>query len=203
MARGVANDDVTRTLRNRLSQGRRLRARQTQSVPSVAGASHDFGVDLPAARARRALFRVENAADGTRDSKIADVRRLLAEEAAPAYTRYVAQRTGAVPGGGMEHVFAFAFDRAARDGSAAALRLLMEHAQGADRYVAQAAETLLTGGKTFVLPHAVDDLDESAPLRRLGTVTDSIEKALRTGHSDRATFRRLLNDFAAIELSAS
>ena len=190
-----AGDDVTLKFLGRLKDGRRLRG-QRRLV--AEGATVEVDVGLPSAWARRGLFLVET---GGAEADVAAVRRQLEVGAGSAYGRYVAQRAGWRVAGGMENVFAFAFDRAVRAGSAAALRMLMDHAQGVDRYVVQSATSLLEGGAAGVLPGFVNDLDAQAPLRRLGGMTAGIGAALKRGVGQPTDFIRLYNDFAASGLS--
>ncbi|MCX7380582.1 MAG: tetratricopeptide repeat protein [Alphaproteobacteria bacterium] len=227
-AAGLA-DEVTAELQQQLHEGRRQLRHQSTRAPQATGLavtaaaavqfdlSREFTdpaqatgvavpeaaaqVDLPDARARRALFRAECGDD--RAAGLAEVRRLLDEDGASAYTRYVARRTGVVSGDGMGHVFAYAFDRAAQAGSGAALRALLDHAQGADRYVVRSAQALMAGDAESPAVLGANDIDAGSALRRFAGVAGTINGALRGGHADHSAMLRLLRDFAAAELSAA
>lgn len=83
----------------------------------------DPGFGLGGATARRALFRAEVAPDP--EPHLAEIRRLLSADPALAYLRYAAQRSNAAESlPWRDTAFAFAFARAAREGSAAAMRAL-------------------------------------------------------------------------------
>ena len=162
----------------------------------------DPGVDLASGRARRALFRVETAVGPARAAALDEVRRLLAADRGLAYTRYVAQRTGAAGAGGrIETEFAFAFDRAARQGSTQAFEALAASAFGLRPFVARSGLVLLSGGTDFAVPPGANDAEPSSAARRFATLTGEIGAAMRLPNADRALYLRLVADFAAADLS--
>jgi tetratricopeptide (TPR) repeat protein len=165
----------------------------------------DFTVDLPSARARRALFIVESADAGEVDSALKEVRAVLAEDRHLAYARYVAERVGVntnVSGGRLDTAFAFAFDRAARAGSADALRALLTQMDGINSFIARAGITLISGQSTIEVPSAANEIDVSAFSHRFSVLAGEIGPALKYSGGDRQPFLRLLSDFAASELSS-
>jgi tetratricopeptide (TPR) repeat protein len=199
-----ADNEVTRQLLARLMVGQPVgrRRRQTATPKAAAGKSIDIGIDLGPARARRALFRVETTDIPDRVAALDEVRRLLAEDPALAYMRYVAQRTGAAkPGARPDTAFAFAFDQAARVGSTPAFEALLSHAFGMDLYLARAGLSLVSSATTFDVPPAANDLEPGALSRRFVVLTNEMSAALVRPNADRTAFLRLLSDFAAAELS--
>jgi tetratricopeptide (TPR) repeat protein len=193
-----AGNEVTRSLLSRLQAGQPAR-RQHPAVPSPIGSasgSIDTGLDLPTARVRRALFRAETA-------DASEVRRLLDEDPGLAYARYAAQRVGAAePGARIDTAFAFAFERAAREGSTQAFEALAAHAFGMEMYVARAGLTLLSGEASFDLPAGANDAEPGSAARRFAVLTEDIGAALRRPNADRTVLLGLLADYAATELSS-
>jgi tetratricopeptide (TPR) repeat protein len=160
-------------------------------------------VDLPAARARRALFLVETATDDQRGDALAEVRRILAEDPGLAYVRYVAERTGVAVDGGGGTAFAIAFERAAHaaDAPAAFQSLASRTPSGIYGLVAQAGLMLVSGGTELPQSPDVAGMDAGATARRFAGLATVIGTALsRPGRSGR-TFLRLVSDFAAAGLS--
>lgn len=201
--RGAGNE-VTRNLLARLLAGQPVHRRDRRPVAQLTGrGSVEVEIDLPAARVRRALFRVENAQGAEHEAALDEVRRVLAEDQGLAYARYVAQRSGiAQPGARPDTAFAFAFDQAARAGSTPAFEALAQHAFGMDAYVARAGLVLVSNATTFDVPSAANDLEPGALSRRFAQLTGNISAALARPYADRAMFLRLLSDFAATKLSS-
>jgi tetratricopeptide (TPR) repeat protein len=204
LQRQAPNNRALQTMLPKLRAGRPLGS--SSKVPprrAVVSTSVDAGIDLAPARARRALFRVETAADQDHVAALDEVRRLLAEDPALAYMRYVAQRTGATkPGARPDTAFAFAFDQAARAGSTPAFEALMKHAFGMDVYLARAGLALVSNATTFAVPPAANNLESGALSRRFAVLTEDMSAALVRPNADRTAFLRLLSDFAAAELSS-
>ena len=201
-----ADNEVTRLLLPRLQAGqpaRRHRPAARSPIGPTTG-SIDIGIDIPTARVRRALFRAETADASDHAAAIAEVARLLAEDPGLAYARYAAQRVGAAePGARVDTAFAFAFERAAREGSTQAFEALAEHAFGMDLYVARAGLTLVTGATGFELPAGANDAEPGSAARRFALLTEDIGAALRGQNTDRSLQLRLLADFVATELSSN
>ena len=183
----------------RAEVGQRLgRRRDPPAAPVLASVPTDFPIDLSAARARRALFRAETSAGDA--AALDELRKILAEDEGLAYVRYVAQRTGITAAQGIpDTAFAFAFDRAAREGSAAAFQALMTQFEGMERVIAGIGLTLVSGGDQFDLPAAANDPGSDA--HRLAAMVGGFSKALKLPGTDRAPMLRLLNHFAAAALS--
>ena len=201
LQRRQAGNKMTKDLLARLLAGRRGRSALPSARP-VARLPVDPGVDLASGRARRALFRVETADGPARAAALEEVRRLLVADPGLAYTRYVAQRTGAAAAGGrIETEFAFAFDRAAREGSAQAFGALAASAFGLRPFVARSGLVLLSGGTDFVVPTGANDAEPGSAARRFVTLTGEIGAAMRLPNADRTLYLRLVADFAAADLS--
>jgi hypothetical protein len=178
-----------------LLQGKRL-SRRPDPRAIVIPADDLAETDLPAAAARRALFRAE-AGDGA--TALAEVRRLLAEDPSLAYLRYVGARLGVTPQDARpDTAFAFAFQRAVQAGSVAGFEVLPPH--GLEGFVARAGLTLITGGREFTLPPGAEDMTGSGPMRRFAMLTGGLTEALRLGGEPRQLLR-LVSDMAASEYS--
>jgi tetratricopeptide (TPR) repeat protein len=198
---GAANK-VTAALMARLQSGRPARGQRPAPIPGPTVRQRvDLGIDLAAARARRALFLVETADAAHRVTALDEVRRVLAEDPGLAYARYVAERTGVLYAQ-RDTTFVFAFERAAREGSAAAFEALARHAFGMENYFARAGLALLTNATTFDTPPAANELDAGALSRRFVELTKGMSDALTGKSADRCAFLHLLSDFAAAELSS-
>jgi tetratricopeptide (TPR) repeat protein len=196
-----ADNEVTPRLLARSQSGRPLRSRRPEPVRGLpASKPVDLGVDLAAARARRALFLVDTADAAHRIAALDEVRRVLAEDPGLAYARYVAERTGVLDAQ-RDTTFAFAFERAAHEGSTAAFEALARHAFGMESYFARAGLVLLTNATTFDTPPAANDLEIGALSRRFAVLTKEMSDALTRTSPDRRAFLRLLSDFMAAELS--
>ncbi len=198
------DNPVGQTLQVRLVQSRRLPSSVRPRSPAVRDQTADAGddPDLPAARMRRALFQAETALSGEREAAVEEVQRLLRSDPDLAYASYAAARVGARPAGGhTDTVFAFAFDRAARKGSAAALQALMRQYPGIDGLIANVGHRLLSGAGQLVLPRAMNDLDPGASGARLAALVGEVSAALQIGSTDRRKLVTLVSDYAASGLS--
>lgn len=186
------------TLPARIAAGLRLPPRHRRPTTIAPGqtATGDESPDLPAAWVRRALFRAETAPAGERDAAVEEVLWLLRSDPSLAYARYAAARVGARPAGGHDDTtFAFAFDRAARDGSAAALRALMRQYPGIDGLVAGVGYGLISG---TALPAVPNDLDPGGSGARFAAMVYGVGEALRIANGNQLI---LVRDYAASSLS--
>ena len=193
------DNSVAQELLARAQSGRRLRAERTQRRPFPASVDT---VNLPTARARHALFLVEAGGDSERDAALGEIARILVEDPGLAYARYAAERAGVARASGFgDTMFAVAFERAAREGSAAALRALISRARGVEGYLVRAGITLLTQGSEFEIPAAANDADAGALMRRFAVLVDELPSYETRRDSGPRPYLRLLSDFAAAELS--
>jgi hypothetical protein len=108
----------------------------TSSLTRMVSTSPDLPPEIAtAAQMRRALFRVRTAGPEEREAAKREVETLLQEDESLAYAHYVAAAAGVREPAMDVTVIAAAFLAAARQGSAAALRPLVERAQGIDGVV--------------------------------------------------------------------
>jgi tetratricopeptide (TPR) repeat protein len=153
---GVAND-ITAGLLKKLRRGQKLRTARRGPVVVVPPASEvGSPIELPTAAARRALFRFEN---GLAD--VDSIRAFLDQHTPDAYLSYVGERTG-VRRSPLKTTFAFAFEAAAREASAPALRALIPRVRPLEgMLVGQAIAAVET--RTAMI--AVNDNDAGSPER--------------------------------------
>lgn len=180
----------------RLLAGRQLQRRRPPFVPPAASATQPVVLDFDTAAplARRALFRFETTADA---AALREIGTLLAADKGHPYLRYAAQRSGAGTLARADTAFAFAFDRAARAGSAEAFRALTaQFTDGVERWIAQAGLSLISGG--LPAPPPSND-DPMTPLSRFGRLTEGFK--LYAPETDRRPALRLVADFAASGLA--
>jgi tetratricopeptide (TPR) repeat protein len=196
---------IARNLLAKAQRGQRLGQVRTKARRQPPGLVEGESVIVPAtARACRALFHAETDHGAARDRALAEIKRILAEDPGLAYARYVAERVGVKePGGRLDTAFAFAFDRAARAGSAEAMRALLTQTGGIHAGIARLGVGLLSGDTAFELPGAANDADPGAVSHRLAALAGTISSALVRPGTERRPFIRLLSDFAAAELSAN
>ena len=134
-----ASNNATQTLLAKLLKNRPLRGKRSLPADQPV-ASLPQSLSLPAAMARRALFRVEHGFMSREDAA-----HLLATMPADPYVTYAAARAG--DGDVPDTTFSLAFEVAARKGSAAALRALLARARPIER---------------FLLDHAIAAIEDSA-----------------------------------------
>jgi tetratricopeptide (TPR) repeat protein len=198
------NNQVAQGLLDRLQLGQRLRnearPRRTAEQP-LEGRSAPLDLETAAPRARRALFRFETATGDARADALREVTGLLADDPAHPYLCYVAQRAG-IDGGAarFDTTFAFAFDRAARAGSAAAFDQLLTHVIGVNRMVADAGRELMA--TQWVPPAtAANDQETESLMRRFVTLKQGFRVFQARPDLDRNPALQLLSDFAASDLA--
>jgi tetratricopeptide (TPR) repeat protein len=180
---GVGNE-ATRTLLTKLDAERPLRGPR-KAVGSVGDAA-PASLDLPAAQARKLLFLREAGLE-TRDELAA-----FLEIAAPdPYLDYVGARAE-LRSSPLDTAFARAFDRAAREGSAPALRALLTQTSGYERFLVQTTIAVLedrqpaNGGSPGGMSHRLDDV---------------IAQFVKPNGPERSARLTLLRDMAAANLS--
>ena len=194
--RRMPDDKLGHELMARLQAGERVRRGRPPARPSASSAEQPVVLDFDTAAplARRALFRFETAADAT---AVREIGTLLAADKGHPYLRYAAQRVGAAGLARPDTAFAFAFDRAARAGSAEAFRALTaQFTDGVERWIAQAGLSLISGG--LPAPPPCND-DPMTPLSRFGRLTEGFK--LYAPETDRRPALRLVADFAASGLA--
>jgi len=118
VADGVANA-ATGGLRAKLAEGRKLRGRRDPYPSSPVALADDPEFALPAAEARKRLFRLEAGLDGP------DVLAAFLRTAEPdPYVTWAAVRAG-LGGPPIDTTFAIAFERALRDATPSRLKALV------------------------------------------------------------------------------
>ena len=183
-----ASDDATDTLLRKLDRGQRLRGPQRSR--SKRAEADESNLSLPAAEARRLLFRFEA---GRVD--VAEVRTFLANQGTDGYLAYVGTRTGAVEPP-RETGFAVAFERALQAAEPSALRALvaqarpMEHAL-IDQAIAQAEgrvvrfgagdENVVRLARTAPLANTLDQLGTGQQVARKRLLRDVAGSLLGAG----------------------
>ena len=188
------DDRLGRYYLERLHAGKRLRRRR--DLPPAEEVLADPGGDVPLslAAARRALFRLE--LDGHTDEARTALRHASDADPGLLYLHYAAERAGAVePAAWRDTAFGFAFDRAARAGSAAAFHALA-------RQWPNAVERRLIGHAIGLFSEMVNDPAPTvAAEARGGTPARlaALDAVLRGG--DASARLMLLRDFAASDLS--
>ena len=183
-----ASNDVTRALLTKLSQNRPLRGGRIRNRHQVV-ASLPQSLSLPAAEARRAVFRVENGL-----IKRDDVANLLAAMPPDPYVIYATAR--AAEGGIPETTFSLAFEAAARKGSAPALKALLTRARPIERFLIDHAIAAIEG---TTLPPANDAAGDGVAARMMNIVP-----LLDGVHAPPIAQRlRLLRDMSASLLSTA
>ncbi|WP_349369167.1 hypothetical protein [Salinarimonas sp.] len=117
-AAGAANE-ATGDLRRKLANGRRLRGRRNPTAAVAGVEDTDDTFALPAAEARKRLFRLEAGLDGP------DVLAAFLRTAEPdPYVTWAAARAG-LDGPPIDTTFAIAFERALRDATPSRLKALV------------------------------------------------------------------------------
>ena len=184
IAEGVANN-ATRTLLQKLDQGRALRGARSQAV-AVEDAST---LTLPTAMARRHLFLFE-AGLSSEDA----LRAFLADTPQDSYATYVSERAGLseVP---FKTTFAIAFEDALEKAEPSALRALVARGRPMERAIVEKA-LAVSEGRIVAFSEFFADAERDERMQAL-------ERTLQQegGRGDRHTV--LLRDFAASTLSTS
>ncbi|KNG95081.1 tetratricopeptide repeat protein [Pseudaestuariivita atlantica] len=184
IAEGAA-DDVTRSLLQKLDQGRVLRRAKPKAVV-VEDAST---LMLPTAMARRQLFLFE-AGLSSADS----LRAFLADTPQDSYATYVSERAGLtdVP---FKTTFATAFEDALEKAEPSAMRALIARARPMERAIVEEAFAV-SEGRVVAFSEFFADAEGD---ERLQTLERTLGQ--EGGRADRRTL--LLRDFAASTLSTS
>ena len=196
-------NEVAQNLMGHLLAGRRLRNAPRVPRPApAAGATRSIGIgfDPAAAHARRALFQIETG--GPRDRALHEIEALLAADAAHPYANFAARKAGSRAGAArFDTAFAFAFDRAARAGSAAAFDQLLTHVIGVDRMIVEAGRDLLSARWSPPDP-AANDMETESQTRRFFTLKQSFRVFHARPELDPRPALDLLADFAGSRLAA-
>ncbi len=181
---GVAND-VTRSLLQKLDQGRALR----RARPQPTGVEDTSTLFLPTAMARRQLFLFESGL-----SSEDGLRAFLSDAPQDSYSTYVSERAGLsdIP---FKTTFAIAFEDALERADPSALRALVARGRPMERAIVEEA-VAVSEGRVVAFSDFFADAERDERLRTL-------ERTLQQqgGGGDRCTL--LLRDFAASTLSTS
>lgn len=184
IADGVAGD-VTRSLLQKLDQGRALR----RARPQPTGVEDASTLTLPTAMARRQLFLFESGL-----SSEDGLRAFLSDAPQDSYSTYVSERAGLsdVP---FKTTFAIAFEDALEKAEPSALRALVARARPMEQAIVQEA-VAVSEGRVVAFSEFFAGAERDERLQTL-------ERTLRQqgGREDRRTV--LLRDFAASTLSTS
>lgn len=184
IAEGVA-DDATRSLLQKLDQGRALRRVRPQAV-AVEDAST---LTLPTAMARRQLFLFESGLSSEDGLRV-----FLADTPQDSYATYVSERAGLsdIP---FKTTFAIAFEDALEKAEPSALRALVARGRPMERAIVEEA-VAVSEGRVVAFSEFLADAERDERLQNL-------ERTLQQqgGSEDRRTL--LLRDFAASTLSTS
>jgi tetratricopeptide (TPR) repeat protein len=194
-------DEVATNMLASLRAGRRLRrVAKVAPIPAAEDLADPGDLPFAAPEARRALFRAELRGD---TAMRAEAERLLAQAPDLTYARWVAARLGlGETQARQDTAFAFAFARAAREGSPGAFQALTrDYIQGLDGFVARAGLTLVTTGSDFALPPTANDPAAGPRLRRFADLVGTMRAALPHLGGERRRLMPLLVDFAGSELS--
>ena len=133
-------DQIAQSMKHRFERGQTSSAPQpaalTRPTAAVTAASVDLPVDLAAsARMRRALFRVQTAAQDAREAAKEKVQAILNEDENLAYARYVAVAAGITEPASDDSVHAVAYLAAVRNGSDEAMQRFSTQWHGLDGVV--------------------------------------------------------------------
>lgn len=184
IADGVA-DDVTRSLLQKLDQGRALRRARTQPT----GVEDTSILTIPTAMARRQLFLFESGL-----SSEDGLRAFLLDAPQDSYSTYVSERAGLsdVP---FKTTFAIAFEDALEKAEPSALRALVARGRPVERAIVEEA-VAVSEGRVVAFSEFFADAERD---ERLQTLERTLQQ--QGGRGDRRTL--LLRDFAASTLSTS
>ncbi|MFD2249553.1 hypothetical protein FHS82_004003 [Pseudochelatococcus lubricantis] len=184
IADGVDND-ATRSLLQKLDQGRALR----RARPQPKGVEDASSLTIPTAMARRQLFLFESGL-----SSEDGLRAFLSDAPQDSYSTYVSERAGLsdVP---FKTTFAIAFEDALEKAEPSALRALVARGRPMERAIVEEA-VAVSEGRVVAFSEFFADAERD---ERLQTLERTLQQ--QGGREDRRTL--LLRDFAASTLSTS